>query len=360
MSYILQIILRSMSYQMLKLLLALLLFPLAVITVAGSTQPAYAEARIGLVGVLEWNGENHLDEFVSILNTSEKHTIVLDGHTMDLDSWNGIGLFMPNGLKLKPCEYVYVNLPDYTISAFGASSVYLYDDDGYIADRVDYPYYDRESTDGSSLFEFGEEWLSEDDAGTCGNDELRGNAGKIDYGFCSDLMTDPASSCNTHNYLLPIEAGFDGEYVRYDYGLGVGEGSYFEIDYTYQDGAVPPIDRHVGSPSPSSPDPSNPSTATPQSADPAPAGPVAAEPVAADPAPAPIATPSPQSPPANSPMVLDPGNSAKDELIVHLQERNEDLEAENDSLRLILSDLLSYLGKMQETITGYGIHADSP
>ena len=212
-------------------------------------------------------------------------------------------------------------------------------------------------TDGSSLFEFGEEWLSEDDAGTCGNDELRGNAGKIDYGFCSDLMPEPANTCNAHNYLLPVETGFDGEYTLFDYGLGpVKDGSWFEIDHTYQDGTVPPKAK-IGS---SSPDPSNPSTATPQPADPAPAGPVAAEPVAAEPAPAPIATPSPQSPPANSPMVLDPGNSAKDDLIVHLQERNEDLEAENDSLRLLLSDLLSYLGKMQEMINDYGIHADSP
>ena len=347
-----------MSYQTLKLLLALLLFPLAVIMMAGGSAPtAHAEAKIGYVGVLEWNGEDPLDEFVAILNSSEEHTITLDGHSMDLDSGGDIGFFLPNDIKLRPCEYVYIEVPDYTLSALGPTTAYLYGDDDFIADTVSYPYYDHEPEVLGSMFEFGEEWLSEDDAGTCGIDELRINAGYVQYGFCSDLMPEPANTCNAHNYLLPVETGFDGEYTLFDYGLGpVKDGSWFEIDHTYQDGTVPPKAK-IGS---SSPDPSNPSTATPQPADPAPAGPVAAEPVAAEPAPAPIATPSPQSPPANSPMVLDPGNSAKDDLIVHLQERNEDLEAENDSLRLLLSDLLSYLGKMQEMINDYGIHADSP
>ena len=277
--------------------------------------------RIGVAAVLDFRGDYKLHEMITITNTGTQ-PLSLDGYMIDLDYPSVDDFDMPYGMTLNECEYVQLDLIEHSLSR-KAGNIALHHLHSDPVDTLAMPEYDHDARAGLfdtgdnesrvDLLEFGEHG---EDCGLNSRDGER--VGTVYYDLCVNVI-DPkyCTAYYDRAYIVPVSLDYRGE--SHDY-------------YTDE------VTLDVSDPVPSS----------------------SSSNVSSSPEPAPIATPSPQSPPANSPMVLDPGNSAKDELIVFLQERNEDLEAENDSLRLILGDLLSYLGYIQDSITGYGIAADSP
>ena len=277
--------------------------------------PAPAPANgptIGMIGILNYDDNAPLAEYVTVTNNG-KYEITLDNFRLEMADMHGSReLVIYDGVKLGLCDYVTINLPEGSLSETGSNgdiaTAFLYDSRGNMASSVEIPQYDRSR--GVSVSSSGNDW------GVCGSADLE-QVASIDYEQCASAMD--SDNCKNYKDFVPLRMNIDGIDRVLEYG---------------RTSSVPPA---------------------------LPADTVISEyfdEIAIDVSEDDIPTAAPT--PASPPMVLDPGNSAKDDLIVHLQERNEDLEAENDSLRLLLSDLLSYLGHMQEMISDYGISADSP